>query len=126
MHKWANIIIGFAALAGAAGVMESAANAHSVANPLLKTSADILIVNAAAVIGISGYALARVQRSALAGAAVLLAGTLLFCGELSSHVFLGRRLLVLAAPIGGTFMIAGWLIVAVGAFVGLARSASRG
>ncbi len=92
--------------------MEAAASAHTIADPLLKTSANMLIVNAASVIAIGGYALSRSQCWTLLGAAILLAGSFLFCGELSAHVFLGQRFFALAAPIGGTFMIAGWLIAA--------------
>ncbi|MEI9916569.1 MAG: hypothetical protein WDN29_13150 [Methylovirgula sp.] len=91
MYKWANIVIGLAALSGAAGIMESAASAHTIADPLLKTSANMLIVNAASVIAISAYASSRLLRWALFGAATLLAGSLLFCGELSTHVFLGAK-----------------------------------
>ncbi len=121
MSRWAYIIVGLAALTGAVGVMEAAASAHAISDPLLKTSANLLIVNAAAEIGIAGFALARSHRLALLGATVLLAGSVLFCGELSAHVFLGRRYFALAAPIGGTSMIIGWLIVAVSAFASFLR-----
>ncbi len=121
MYKWASIVIGLAALSGAAGIMESAASAHTISDPLLKTSANMLIVNAASVIAISGYASSRLQRWALFGAATLLAGSLLFCGELSTHVFLGQRSFALAAPIGGTLMIAGWVIAAASAFTSAFR-----
>lgn len=126
MHKWVNIIAGLAALSGAAGIMESAASAHTIADPLLKTSANLLIVNAASVIAIGVYASSRAQCWALLGAAALLAGSLLFCGELSTHVFLGQRAFALAAPIGGMFMIAGWLIAAASALTSVFRSPGKG
>jgi uncharacterized membrane protein YgdD (TMEM256/DUF423 family) len=122
LAKWAYIVVGFAALAGAAGVTEAAFAAHKIADPLFKVSADILVVNAAAVIAISAFALARSRCCAFAGAALLLIGTLLFCGELSSHVLLGRKVLAMAAPIGGIFMIGGWLVAAVDAFAAAVRS----
>lgn len=123
MSKWAYAVAGFAALFGAAGVMEAAAAAHAISSPLLRTSADVLIVNAAAVIAISALAMgsARGQCWLLIAAATLLIGSVLFCGELSAHVFLAGKLLPLAAPIGGGLMILGWLIAAVTAFVCLAR-----
>ncbi len=124
-YKWTNIIIGLAALSGAAGIMESAASAHTIADPLLKTSANMLLINAASVIAISAYAFGRSQRWALFGAATLLAGSLLFCGELSTHVFLGQRFFALAAPIGGTLMIVGWLIAAASAFVSAFQSPDK-
>ncbi len=120
MARWAYAIIGIAALSGAAGVMESAAAAHVIPDPLLKTSADFLIVNAAAVIAIGAVALAATPSKGwlLGAAAVLLAGCLLFCGELSTHVFLGRTL-PLVAPIGGGLTILGWLAAAGSAFAGM-------
>ncbi len=121
MSKWAYALTGLAALSGAAGVMESAAAAHLISDPLLKTSADFLIVNATAVIAIGAVALAGTQRKGwlLVAATTLLAGCLLFCGELSAHVFLGRRILPLVAPIGGGLMILGWLIAAGEAFASM-------
>jgi uncharacterized membrane protein YgdD (TMEM256/DUF423 family) len=121
MSKWAYVLTGLAALSGAAGVMESAAAAHLISDPLLKTSADFLLVNAAAVIAIGAVAVAGTQRKhwLLVAATTLLAGSLLFCGELSVHVFLGRRILPLAAPIGGALTILGWLIAAIAAFASM-------
>lgn len=121
MSKWAYTLIGLAALFGAAGAMESAAAAHLISDPLLKTSADFLIVNAVAVIAIGAVALAGTQRKywLLVAATALLAGSLLFCGELSAHVFLGRKILPLVAPVGGGLTMLGWLIAAVAAFASL-------
>lgn len=119
MLRWAYTLAGLAALSGAAGVMELAAAAHMISDPLLKTSADFFIVNAAAVIGVSGLVLgARSKFWLLFGASALLAGSFLFCGELSVHVFLGRKPFALAAPIGGALTISGWLITALAAFGG--------
>jgi uncharacterized membrane protein YgdD (TMEM256/DUF423 family) len=120
MSKWAHALIGFAALSGAAGVMESAASAHLISDPLLKTSADFLVVNAAAVIAVGALALAGTQRNRwlLVAATTLIAGSLLFSGELSTHVFLGRPM-PLVAPIGGALTILGWLIAAIAAFASI-------
>jgi uncharacterized membrane protein YgdD (TMEM256/DUF423 family) len=117
MNKWASIIAGVAALAGAAGIMELAAAAHVISDPLLKTSANFLLINAAAVIAISALSLgARRTGWLLLAATTLLCGSLLFAGELSAHVFLGRRILPLAAPFGGGMTIFGWLASAIAAF----------
>src|SRR5579883_1541553 len=89
---------------------------------LVKISADMLVVNAAAVIAISAFAFATSSRLLLFAAAGLLLGTFLFCGELSAHAFLGRKFLPLAAPVGGFLMIAGWLACAAVAFCRLFRS----
>jgi uncharacterized membrane protein YgdD (TMEM256/DUF423 family) len=120
--KWVYVIVGLAALAGAAGVAEAAVAAHRIADPLLKTSADTLIVSAAATIGIGCFALVQTRIWALAGAALLIGGSLLFCGELSVHVLAGHKIFGAAAPIGGLAMIAGWLIVSVDAFAAAMRS----
>jgi uncharacterized membrane protein YgdD (TMEM256/DUF423 family) len=124
MSKWAYALTGLAALSGAAGVMESAAAAHLISDPLLKTSADFLVVNAAAVIAIGALAVAGTQRSSwlLVAATTLLAGSLLFGGELSAHVFLGRPM-PLVAPIGGALTILGWLIAAIAAFASIFQHA---
>lgn len=116
MARWAYALIGLAALVGAAGVAESAAAAHAIADPLLKVSADFLMINAAAVIAIGAAALGWRSRWLLVGACILFAGSLLFCGELSAHVFLARKLLPAAAPLGGALMTVGWLVAAAAAF----------
>ncbi len=123
MAKLPYIIVGLAALAGAVGVMEAAASAHAIANPLLKTASDFLLVNAAAVIALGGFAQASDRRGFfLVAAGVLLLGTLLFGGELTAHVFLIHRPLPLTAPLGGSLTILGWLIAAAG---GVAGACSR-
>ncbi|WP_297295317.1 DUF423 domain-containing protein [uncultured Methylovirgula sp.] len=118
MGRTTAIFAGIAALLGAIGVAEAAAAAHSVSNPLLKTASNFLIVNAAAIIALCAFAetAAASSRMLRIGIAVLLLGTLLFAGELTSHVFLPHSPFVAAAPIGGTLTILGWLIGAVGIF----------
>ncbi len=120
MNKWAYILAGIAALSGAAGIMELAAAAHLTEDPLLKTSANFLLVNAAAVIALSALSFSGTRRLGwlLAAATLLLCGSLLFVGELSVHIFLGRRILPLAASIGGGMTILGWLASAIAAFAG--------
>lgn len=99
-------------LCGAAGVALSAAAAHSGGGNLA-TSASFLLVHAPAFL-----ALAQLQSGRLLkiGALALLAGLVLFSGDLLSREFLGSRLFPMAAPTGGTLMIAGWLTVAASAF----------
>jgi uncharacterized membrane protein YgdD (TMEM256/DUF423 family) len=118
MSKWAHILAGIAALSGAAGIMELAAAAHVISDPLLKTSADFLLFNSAAVIAISAFSVGGARRTGwlLLAATTLLCGSVLFAAELSTHVFLGRRILPLAAPVGGGMTILGWLATAVAAF----------
>jgi uncharacterized membrane protein YgdD (TMEM256/DUF423 family) len=114
MAKVTRILAAVAALLGAAGVIEAAAAAHSIPNPLLKTASDFLIVNATAAIALSALAgaSAGASRVLLAGIGMLIVGALLFGGELTSHVFLPQSPFVIAAPIGGTLTILGWLVSA--------------
>lgn len=117
-------LMALAALAGAAGVIEAAVAAHRIADPHLSTAAHFLLLDATASIAIAAFA-----RTSTAGntgfvtaASILLCGGVLFCSDLSVRAFLGHRLFPFAAPIGGTLMIAGWLIAAATAFFCLLKS----
>ena len=48
------------------------------------------------------------------GAIVIAIGACFFCADLAVRHFLGSALFPMSAPFGGTAIIAGWLIVAVG------------
>ena len=52
----------------------------------------------------------RLGQIAMAG---LLIGTLMFAGDLTLRHFAGHALFPMAAPIGGTLLIAGWLVLAI-------------
>jgi uncharacterized membrane protein YgdD (TMEM256/DUF423 family) len=47
----------------------------------------------------------------LVAALILLIGVTLFSGDIAARTFWGNRLFPMAAPIGGTTMIIGWLIL---------------
>lgn len=127
MAKWAYLLGGFAALSGAAGVTQAAVAAHLVPDPLLGTSTEFLLFNASAVIAIVAMSLADSQprASLLVAASTLLGGCLLFCGELTAHALLGRKILPLAAPVGGALMIVGWLIGVLAVFARLFEGERR-
>lgn len=99
-------------LCGAAGVALSAAAAH-VGGTFTGTVASFLLTHALALLAIGLVGGSRLLRL---GALALLVGLVLFCGDLLARDFLGGRLLPFAAPIGGTLLILGWLIVAASAF----------
>lgn len=101
-----------AGLAGAAGVALSAAAAHLAGSPNIGTAASMLLMHAPALLALGLFAPGRVLR--LAGF-VLLAGLAVFSGDLLMREFAGFRLFPMAAPIGGSLMIAGWLGVGVSA-----------
>ena len=99
-------------LAGAAGVALSAAAAHTGAHDI-GIAASFLLMHAPALLAIGFSGRGRILT---AGGAILLAGLLVFCGDLAMRDLAGHRLFPMAAPIGGTTMILGWLVIAASAF----------
>jgi uncharacterized membrane protein YgdD (TMEM256/DUF423 family) len=126
MRKWAFVASALAGLAGAAGVILSAAAAHGAADPRLQTAAMFLILHAAATLAACALALAAPRRGGwlLAAAAVFLLGSLLFCGDLSLRALAGTKLFPMAAPIGGALLILGWALVSLGALLALPQKQS--
>lgn len=101
-----------AGLCGAAGVALAAAAAHQGGGNLA-TAAQFLLFHAPALLAIGLFGRGLALRT---GGGVLLAGVLLFCGDLIMRRYGGVRLFPLAAPAGGTLMIAGWAIAGLSAF----------
>ena len=97
-------------LVGAAGVALSAAAAHLGA--FTSTAASFLLMHAPVFLAIGLIGANRFLRIA---SVILLAGLLLFAGDLLARDFLGSRLFPMSAPIGGTLLIAGWLGIAISA-----------
>jgi len=102
-------LVVLAGLCGAAGVTLSALAAHR-GGAFTGTAANFLLFHAAALLAIG---LAAANRGLRLGALVLVLGLVFFCGDLISRDLLDDRLFPYAAPIGGTALIAGWLIVAI-------------
>lgn len=99
-------------LLGAAGVAFSAVAAHA-GGGTVGTAAAFLLAHAPALLAIGLLGRGRLLT---VGGAVLLAGVLVFCGDLLMRHYTGDRLFPMAAPTGGTATILGWLIVAASAF----------
>jgi uncharacterized membrane protein YgdD (TMEM256/DUF423 family) len=114
-----------AGLFGAAGVGLAAAAAH-MGGPFLASASQMLLVHAPALLalGLLGAFSGPRGRALAIGGMVLLAGVLLFSGDLALRNFAGRNLFSMAAPTGGTLMMAGWIILAVSGLLpkGSARS----
>jgi uncharacterized membrane protein YgdD (TMEM256/DUF423 family) len=130
IEKWASLLVTLAALAGAAGVIEAASAAHQSDAPLLEasshllqTSSHFLLLHATAVIAVAGFAhsFPHKSRSMLGAASVLLLGCIVFCGDLSVRALTGSRLFPMAAPLGGSLLILGWLATAVSALLRLRK-----
>jgi uncharacterized membrane protein YgdD (TMEM256/DUF423 family) len=107
----------FAALMGAAGVALWAMAAHRAGGESLVTSAQFLLIHACAVLGLTGcrkQALLH-DRIASIAPAVLILGTMLFSGDIAARVLIGGRLFPMAAPVGGSLLIVGWMVVGISA-----------
>lgn len=103
-----------AGVIGAFGVALSAAAAHRADLPNLAIAANMLLFHAPAFLALS---LASANRARGVAGIVLFAGVALFAGDLLARAYLGSRLFPMAAPAGGMLLIAGWLGIAVSAFV---------
>lgn len=106
-----------AGLMGAAGIVLAAASAHGAPGAGLDSAGYLLLIHAAAVTG--GTALmhqAMLSRTvglfALAG---FVLGGALFAGDVAARAYIGSRVFPMAAPAGGTILIAGWLALAFAA-----------
>ena len=98
---------------GAAGVALSAMAAHR-GGAFIGTAASFLLMHAPVFLAVGLAGGGRVLRL---GCLVLLFGLLAFSGDLLSRDLLETRLFPLAAPVGGTLLIAGWLTMAASALV---------
>lgn len=99
-----DLLTGCAGFLGAAGVAAGAAGAHGGGGHLA-TASVFLLIHAAALL-----ALGLTQRCHTAGV-ILLAGTVLFCGDLVFRDLTGGRLFPMAAPAGGLLLMAGWVAI---------------
>lgn len=117
MNAFRRFLVFVAGLMGAAGVAAAAAGAHVNAAPNLTTAATFLMLGASAVVG--GCALAVLRGPgwsfASVGAGVIALGTVLFSGALALRALWDIVVFPMAAPIGGTMLILGWLVLALAA-----------
>jgi uncharacterized membrane protein YgdD (TMEM256/DUF423 family) len=118
------ILIALAGLMGAAGIMLAAAAAHSKPGLGLESASQMLMIHAAAIVAICAViAQGLVARpAALIAACGLVLGVALFSGDLAMRAYAGQRLFPMAAPAGGTILIAAWLVLAVAAALAAWRS----
>ena len=109
----ARLLIVAAGLYGALGVALSAMEAHG-GGAFTGTAASFLLMHAPEllVIGLAGG-----NRILRAGGMTLLVGLIVFSGDLLARDLLGSRVFPLAAPVGGTLLMAGWLAIAASALM---------
>jgi uncharacterized membrane protein YgdD (TMEM256/DUF423 family) len=117
------ILLILAGLLGACGVILAAVGAHAAPGAGLDSAAYMLLFHAAAVLG--GAALAHQgllwRPLALLALAAWIVGAALFAGDIALRALAGHRLFVMAAPTGGTILIAGWLALVAAAIGALLR-----
>jgi uncharacterized membrane protein YgdD (TMEM256/DUF423 family) len=107
-------VLGCAGLAGAVGVALAAVAAHKVDSPALATAAMMLMVHATAVVAMLALASGLARTGwwlKLAG--LMLAAVVLFSGDIALHTLSGSHIFPMAAPTGGSLLIASWLGVSL-------------
>jgi uncharacterized membrane protein YgdD (TMEM256/DUF423 family) len=116
------ILIALAGFMGAAGIMLTAAGAHSKPSAGLDSAGYLLLIHAAAVV--AGTVAARqgliLRPLGLIVVWGLVAGASLFAADVASRAWLGSRLFPFAAPAGGTILIIAWLLLVAAALAALA------
>ena len=117
VSRVARILIGLAGIMGADGVILAAASAHGADTARLASASSMLLFHACAVIGTvalieRGVIHARIGMVAAWGFVIAAA---LFATDLTLRQYAGHSLFPLAAPTGGTLLIASWLALAVAA-----------
>jgi uncharacterized membrane protein YgdD (TMEM256/DUF423 family) len=114
------VLLILAGLMGAGGVVLAAAGAHAAPHAGLAAAAYLLLFHATAILG--GAALTKLgllwRPLALAVLIAWVVGATLFAGDVSARAFIGHRLFPMAAPAGGTILIAAWLALAIAALAG--------
>ena len=117
MSPACRILIVLAAIMGADGVMLAAASAHQPDASRLASASSMLLFHATAVLGTMALAERDIIRAGIGIAAafgfVIAAG--LFAGDLTMRQYAGHGLFSMAAPTGGTLLIASWLLLAIAA-----------
>ena len=111
------LLVVLAGLMGACGVMLAAAAAHLADASRLGAAASMLLFHATAVLGTVALAERGLLhlRIGLAAAIGFVIAAALFAGDLSLRQYAGHSLFPMAAPTGGTLLIASWLALAVSA-----------
>jgi uncharacterized membrane protein YgdD (TMEM256/DUF423 family) len=116
-----HILVALAGLMGAAGIMLTAAAAHSKPGAGLDSAGYLLLIHAVAVLaGCAALRFGLVLRPL--GLIVLwgfVAGAALFAADVAARAYLGGRLFPFAAPTGGMIMILSWLVLIAAALAAL-------
>jgi uncharacterized membrane protein YgdD (TMEM256/DUF423 family) len=111
------VLVAFAGLMGAAGVILAAASAHQPDAARLASASSMLLFHALAVSATVLLAERRIihHQLGLAAAFGFVIAAALFAGDLTLRQYAGHSLFPFAAPTGGTLLIVSWLALAVAA-----------
>jgi uncharacterized membrane protein YgdD (TMEM256/DUF423 family) len=111
------ILIALAGLMGACGVVLAAGAAHLADASRLGSASSMLLFHGTAVLGTvslteRGILHARIGIVAAFGFVI---AALLFAGDLTMRQYADHSLFPMAAPTGGTLLIASWVVLAISA-----------
>ena len=111
MRKWVRASATLAGLTGAGGLILAAADAHLVPDTRLHTAANLMLLHAVAAIALINLALAVPRRGIwfVSAAGMLLSGSVIFGCDLTLRALLATRPFPMAAPLGGSLLILGWI-----------------
>jgi uncharacterized membrane protein YgdD (TMEM256/DUF423 family) len=111
------IMVILGAVMGADGVLLAAASAHQPDATRLAAASSMLLFHATAVLAAVALAERGIidSRIGIASAFGFVIATALFAGDLTLRQYAGHSLFPMAAPTGGTLLIASWLTLAVAA-----------
>lgn len=117
MSRVWRILVVLAAIMGADGVVLAAASAHGADAARLASASSMLLFHASAVLGAVALAdrgLIHARLGMLSAFGFVIAASL-FAGDLTLRQFAGHGLFPMAAPTGGTLLIASWLLLGIAA-----------
>jgi uncharacterized membrane protein YgdD (TMEM256/DUF423 family) len=117
MNRLARVLIVLAGIMGADGVILAAASAHQADASRLGAASSMLLFHACAVLATVALAERALihARIAVAAAIGFVIAAALFAGDLTLRQYAGHGVFPMAAPTGGTLLIASWLALAVSA-----------
>jgi len=117
VNRLARVLIVLAGIMGADGVILAAASAHQTDASRLGAASSMLLFHACAVlatVALAERALIHARIGAVAAIGFVIAAAL-FAGDLTLRQYAGHGLFPMAAPTGGTLLIASWLVLAIAA-----------
>ena len=117
MSRVHRILVVLAAIMGADGVILAAASAHQPDASRLASASSMLLFHATATLATVALTERAIvsRRLGISAAFGFVVAAVLFAGDLTLRQYAGHGLFPMAAPTGGTLLIASWLVLAVAA-----------